>query len=220
MAYVLVLLYGILFSLLNKFSNKYILILGLLIFLLLILFVLKRKDKLELVGINKYFLSSSKDIFNYLPILLVVLVNLVFNKSIFLNKVYLDSLLLILITVIFEEIFFRGYLLKITHFKVKGAFISSALFSILHIVSVYDNGSIFFIICSLIFAFVLGLSFSFYYLRDKNIYILILFHFLINLSSLTMNDMSLIGIVLSLISSIIILVCSYMYFKRLHKKGE
>jgi hypothetical protein len=83
-----------------------------------------------------------------------------------------------------EELIFRGYiltrLLQLTKNPVVAIVISSLMFSAMH----YKYNSLH----ELIFAFLIGIIFSVYYLKYKNIRSIFLVHFLIDLISMTISQ--------------------------------
>lgn len=131
--------------------------------------------------------------FKLLPILSIIAIYIAYfwyNGSMKYNgsaRLLLLTLGGTLIAATAEEIVFRGYIYnlfkKYRYSFIDSLLISSALFSIIHLVNIFRFEDVWAVLNQLIFAFSLGMLFGSIYALTKNLLLMCLLHFFMNIPS-------------------------------------
>lgn len=157
-----------------------------LIFVFLSLYFVK-KDHLFLMQKQN---RISKEFFWFIPFLLMCGSNffvLFFTDSFtfqFQTKTFIFYFIFYLSVAISEECLFRYIIMNylcLQFSSLKTILLSSLIFGGIHLVNFFNGSNIFLVLVQCVYSFALGLVLSFLYIRVKNIFLPILFHFCFNI---------------------------------------
>lgn len=154
-----------------------------------IIFFLIKKEKFVNVNLLSYKLDCKIKTLIPAIILFVVYFILLLNNNDFLSIITFNNVVFLALLVTFlgafiEELLFRGYIQNLlinNQFSVlKSILISSLIFSLFHITNIFRNNDIWSVFNQTILAFIMGILFGSLFIFTKNIMIITVIHFLIN----------------------------------------
>ncbi len=187
------------------------------IFPIIIIFVLRKKGKLSYYGINNPKNLKCKNLLYFIPMILIIMVNLLFGIEI---KYSLSQTILIIISMLgvgfSEEILFRSFLIKaiMNQNRYLAIIIPSIIFGGIHILNFIGGVDINLIFLQIIYATAFGFMCSIFFYKTNNIIPCMICHSLTNVTNIFLpNNLSLemqyltciLFIILSLIYSIYLL---------------
>jgi len=165
------------------------------IYITIILFLVKRENLTN--DFHSFFFKSRSVLLKLLPVFCLLILYIILNKEKLFkldvsitNTVLGLSLVSTFILALAEEIFFRGYLynlLKRKYSIYKSVIVSSILFAFIHIVNIFRYGDLWSIMNQMLFAMALGMLLCSVYALTKNILLVGLMHFIINIPASISN---------------------------------
>lgn len=157
------------------------------IILSLIVFYLIKKEKFVNVNLLSYRLDCK--IKTLIPVIILLVIFLVLKYKVFFSvstssDVVFLFLLAMFLGVLCEELLFRGYILNLLINNklsvLKSILISSLLFSLFHIINIIRHNDIWSMFNQIILAFFIGVLFGSLFILTKNIMVITVMHFFIN----------------------------------------
>ena len=156
---------------------------GYIILCAILLYSLHKKGKLEYYGFKSLKNLNHKKLLFYIPIALIVSVNLL--AGIHINDTLLQIVLIsicMLCVGFIEEVLFRSFLMKtLMHKNDKFAiFVSGSLFGIIHLLNIFTGNNVFSTLLQVFYAMSFGFMCAIFFYKTKNIIPCILCHSISN----------------------------------------
>lgn len=189
-----VILYGIMYSVSEKYSKSFgathLLTLFTTMLYIVVLFIfLKKRNRLSAFGLCLPKCFRITDIGWLVPLLAMSFANIYFQRDQTIFKNSWIMFILMLLTVFLEELLFRGYLLAylLEHYGAINKWIvmivSSVLFGMFHIVNLFQGANILYTLVQMACACGIGLCLCVLVLKYKSILPGTIIHYLINITS-------------------------------------
>lgn len=142
-------------------------------------------------------------VYESIPFLLICLWNIFINFSLKIYNVNAYTVIVLFFCAFVEEIFFRGFLFS--KFNIKNYVITNgALFSLFHLTNIFDVGDVRYTVFQLLWALCMGVSFALLRILCKSIIPGVIFHALINVTSMGNDVIATIDLV---ITSVLAILC-------------
>lgn len=147
------------------------------------------------------------------PFIAIILCNLYMNFSDLVQMVGVYDIILVFFCAFIEELFFRGWFFS--KFDVKNyVIISSVLFAVSHILNLFNGSDVIYTIFQVLWAFCMGISFALLRLISGSIIPGVIYHYIINMTSLGQTNV----FITELISTLIIAVFCMIYLMIIYYK--
>jgi len=165
-----------------NFHNSIVALFYIIFSILLILF-LKRKNKLSYYGLNSIKNLNYKNLLYFIPMIIIISVNLWNGININNSLIQIILITICMICVgFFEELIFRSFLMKAIMNKNKriAIIVSGVLFGVIHLLNIFTGASIVTTILQAFYATSFGLMCAVFFYKTNNIIPCIICHSLSN----------------------------------------
>ena len=156
------------------------------------LFAFKRKCNANygLQGIKEFEKKQGKCLLAYVPLLSMPLLNIILGKANGVDALLISEGILVLWGALFEELFFRGFLLHILRNKLRwgtwiSVEISAIIFGLFHLNNLYTENW-FYVVIQAISALAMGICFGIVFLRTRSLIPGMLIHAGMNVTAVFM----------------------------------